>query len=111
MYIYYYIMSRQRSSLPLPVYSCPYHTMMNKSLVPEWPCIIEVSYIYTPTLTFFYSVSEGSAPHNLPAHSLRGLASWLEYSTQTVWEKYLTYGEITVHNCQSKHSMFWRTVY
>jgi len=22
---------------------------MDKSLVPEWPCIIEVSYIYPPT--------------------------------------------------------------
>ena len=29
--------------MPLPVYICPYHTKMNKSLVPEWPCIIEVS--------------------------------------------------------------------
>ncbi len=26
----------------------PYHTA-NKTLVPEWPCIIEVSYIYPPT--------------------------------------------------------------
>ena len=50
MYLYYYIF-RQRSSLPLPVYICPYHTKMNKSLVPEWPCIIEVSYIYPPTKT------------------------------------------------------------
>jgi len=48
MYVYYYIF-RQRSSLPLPVYICPYHTKINKSLVPEWPCIIEVSYIDPPT--------------------------------------------------------------
>ena len=48
MYLYYYIF-RQRSSLPLPVYICPYHTKINKSLVPEWPCIIEVSYIDPPT--------------------------------------------------------------
>jgi hypothetical protein len=27
-------------------YCIPYHTE-NKSLVPEWPCIIEVSYIYS----------------------------------------------------------------
>jgi hypothetical protein len=31
------------------LFICPYHTKMNKSLVPEWPCIIEVSYIYPPT--------------------------------------------------------------
>jgi hypothetical protein len=24
---------------------------VNKALVPEWPCIIEVSYIYPPTLS------------------------------------------------------------
>jgi hypothetical protein len=41
-YIYNYIMSRQRSSLPLPVYRCPYHTKMNKSLVLEWPTFIDV---------------------------------------------------------------------
>ena len=41
MYLYYYIF-RQRSSLPLPVYICPYHTKMNKSLVPEWPTFTDV---------------------------------------------------------------------
>ena len=41
MYLYYYIF-RQRSSLPLPVYICPYHTKMNKSLVLEWPTFTDV---------------------------------------------------------------------
>ena len=57
MYVYYYIF-RQRSSLPLPVYICPYHTKINKSLVPEWPCIIEVSYIYTPTDSSYRSIDK-----------------------------------------------------
>ena len=41
MYVYYYIF-RQRSSLPLPVYICPYHTKINKSLVLEWPTFTDV---------------------------------------------------------------------
>ncbi len=28
--------------MPLPVYSCPYHTKMNKSLVLEWPTFTDV---------------------------------------------------------------------
>jgi hypothetical protein len=27
---------------------------VNKPLVPEWPCIIEVSYIYPPTVIPFF---------------------------------------------------------
>jgi hypothetical protein len=57
MYIYYYIMSHQRSSLPLPVYRCPYHTKMNKSLVLEWPTFIDVySYFLSPTGVCIHTV-------------------------------------------------------
>jgi hypothetical protein len=31
---------------------CTLYYTENKSLVPEWPCIIEVSYIYPPTKTY-----------------------------------------------------------
>jgi hypothetical protein len=48
MYLYYYIVVKGRLCLYLFIHM-PYHTRMNKSLVPEWPCIIEVSYIYPPT--------------------------------------------------------------
>ena len=39
--------------MPLPLYSCPYHTKMNKSLVLEWPTFTDVysftvSYIGNP---------------------------------------------------------------
>jgi hypothetical protein len=46
MYLYYYIVVKGRLCLCLFIHM-PYHTKMNKSLVPEWPCIIEVSYIYS----------------------------------------------------------------
>ncbi len=40
------------SNVVFAMYYCiPYDTE-NKTLVPEWPCIIEVSYIYPPTVPY-----------------------------------------------------------
>ena len=60
MYLYYYIFVKGRLCLYL-LFICPYHTKMNKSLVPEWPCIIEVSYIYPPTLSMFLGLQQCGA--------------------------------------------------
>ncbi len=42
-------------SSPNVVFICKAGRMfytVNKALVPEWPCIIEVSYIYPPTVSY-----------------------------------------------------------
>jgi hypothetical protein len=52
-------------------YCIPYHTE-NKLLVPEWPCIIEVSYIYSSynsifqgTFLYFFLVAISAYKLNL----------------------------------------------
>ena len=50
-------------SSPNVVFVCKAGRMfytVNKALVPEWPCIIEVSYIYPPTYASMEKTQKGS---------------------------------------------------